>query len=86
MTRIEQARRKLGTVRYAIGIGSAVALAVFAAAARASHPATHHATQPGVSVAADDSSSDGYGYFGDDSTSNIGPSGGAVPQLQSGAS
>jgi hypothetical protein len=85
MTRIEQARRRVATVRYAIAIGAAVALATFAAAARASHPATHHAAQPAATASESDDQS-GRGFFGDGSDSNIGPSGSAVPQVQSGAS
>jgi hypothetical protein len=83
MTRIEEARRRVTTVRYAIGIGAAVAFAAFAAAARVSHPATH-AAQPAAAMQSEDDQ-DGGGFFGDDS-SNIGPSGSAAPQVQSGAS
>jgi hypothetical protein len=85
MTRIEDARRKVRTARYALGIGAAVALTAFAAAARASHPGTHHAAQPAAAAASRDDQ-DQSGFFGDDSFSNIGPSGSAVPQVQSGAS
>ncbi|HEU5372205.1 MAG TPA: hypothetical protein VFU51_07435 [Gaiellaceae bacterium] len=84
MTRIEEARRKLTSVRYALGIGAAIALAAFAAAARVSHPATHHATQPAAAASEDDQ--DQGDFFGDGSFSNIGPSGSAAPQVQSGAS
>jgi hypothetical protein len=84
MTRIEQARRRVATTRYALGIGAAVALAAFAAAARAAHPGSHHATQP-AAAAVSELDQDG-GFFGDDSSSTIGPSGSAAPQLRSGAS
>jgi hypothetical protein len=84
MTRIEEARRRVTTVRYAIGIGAAVAFAAFAAAARVSHPATH-AAQPAAATQSEDDQ-DGGGFFGDDSFSNNGPSGSAAPQVQSGAS
>jgi len=63
MTRIEQARRRVATTRYALGIGAAVALA----------------------AAVSELDQDG-GFFGDDSSSTIGPSGSAAPQLRSGAS
>jgi hypothetical protein len=92
MTRIEQARRRLTVTRYALGIGAAAALAAFAAAARASHPATHGVRSAGTSVTRSQSSqgSDDSYFFGDDdysgSYSNIGPSGSAAPQVQSGAS
>jgi len=63
MTRIEQARRRVATTRYALGIGAAVALAA------------------AVSELDQDS-----GFFGDGSSSTIGPSGSAAPQLRSVAS
>jgi len=98
MTRMEQARQRVRTTRYAIGISAAAALAAFAAAARYSHPGTHHATAvSGTAGAAtaqptygDDDGTD-YGdsfFYGDDSQSStgIGPSGSATPQIQSGAS
>jgi hypothetical protein len=84
MTRIEQARRRVAAVRYAVGIGAAVALAAFAAAAGASHPGTHHAAQPAATASESDDRSGG--FFGDGSYSSIGPSGSAAPQVQSGAS
>lgn len=91
MTRIEQARRRVTIARYAIGITAAAALAGFAAVARATHPGTaQRVTSARTTVSTtssyDDSSSS---FFGDDdagSSSNIGPSGGAQPQVQSGAS
>ena len=88
MTRIEQARRRVTLTRYAIGIGSAVALAAFAAVARASHPGTHSAASVRPTATRTSSYEDST-FFGDDdsdSYSNIGPSGSAAPQVQSGAS
>jgi hypothetical protein len=89
MSRIERARRRVTLARYAIGITAAVALGGFAAVARVTHPGT----APRVATArtitssstSDDSSSS---FFGQDdgSYSNIGPSGSAQPQVQSGAS
>jgi hypothetical protein len=91
MTRIERARRRVTVARYAIGITAAAALAGFAAVARATHPGTaQRVTSARTTVTTtsgyDDSSSTFFG--GDDagSTSNIGPSGSAQPQVQSGAS
>jgi hypothetical protein len=84
MTRIEEARRRVTTVRYALGIGAAVALAAFAAAARISHPGSHQTGQPATAAA--ESEQDGGGFFGQGSFTNIGPSGSAAPQVQSGAS
>lgn len=91
MTRIERARRRVTVARYAIGITAAAALVGFAAVARATHPGTsQRVTSARTSVTTtssyDDSSSD---FFGDDdsgSSSNIGPSGSAQAQVQSGAS
>ena len=90
MTRIEKARRRVTFARYAIGITAVAALAGFAAVARAAHPGTaQRVTSARTSVTStssyDDSSSF---FFGDDSgsSSGIGPSGSAQPQVQSGAS
>ena len=91
MTRIEKARRRVTVARYAIGITAAAALAGFAAVARSTHPGTaQRVTAARTTVTStssyDDSSST---FFGDDdsgSYSNIGPSGSAQPQVQSGAS
>jgi hypothetical protein len=91
MTRIEKARRRVTIARYAIGISAAVALGGFAAVARISHPGTaQRLTTARTSVAATSSYDDsGSTFFGDDASgsySNIGPSGSAQPQVQSGAS
>jgi hypothetical protein len=86
MTRIEKARRRVTVARYAIGITAAAALAGFAAVARATHPGTaQRVTSARTSVTT--ASSNTY-FFDDDSgsSSNIGPAGGAQPQVQSGAS
>ena len=91
MTRIEKARRRVTLARYAIGITAAVALGGFAAVARVTHPGTASRvatarTTVSTTSTSDDSSS--Y-FFGDDDSgpsSNIGPSGSAQPQVQSGAS
>jgi hypothetical protein len=91
MTRIEKARRRVTVARYALGITAAVAFAGFAAVARSAHPgAAQRATTARTSVATASSSYDSSSssFFGDDSQSysNIGPSGSAQPQVQSGAS
>ena len=89
MTRIEQARRRVTVTRYAIGIGSAVAFAAFAAVARASHPGTAQRVTTARTTVTSTSSYDDSTFFGDDdsgSYSNIGPSGSAAPQVLSGAS
>lgn len=92
MTRVERARRKVRIAQTAIGIGAAAGLAVFAGLARSSHPATHHARSGSVSnqPAAQESNDDGdsffYGSDDDNGSSNVGPSGSAAPQVQSGGS
>jgi hypothetical protein len=90
MSRIEKARRRVTIARYAIGITAAVALAGFAAAARAAHPGTAQRVTSARTTVTTTSSYDDSGsyFFGDDSgsDSNIGPSGSAQPQVQSGAS
>jgi hypothetical protein len=85
MSRIEKARRRVTVARYVIGITAAGALAGFAAVARSTHPGTaQRVATARASVTTTSSSS----FFEDDSGSysNIGPSGSAQPQVQSGAS
>jgi hypothetical protein len=83
-SRIEQARRRLRVARVSIGATVAAGFLVFALAARASHPGTHHSQ---VSSAA--SSSDDVPTQGDDfsfGSGSISPSTGSTPTLQSGGS
>jgi len=90
MTRIEKARRRVTFARYAIGITAAVALGGFAAVARVTHPGTAPRVAAARTTVTSTSASDDSGsfFFGQDdgSYSNIGPSGSAQPQVQSGAS
>ena len=89
MTRIQQARRRVTIARYAIGISAAAALAGFAAVARVTHPGTaQRVTSARTSVTTASTYDDSSFFGGDDSgsSSNIGPSGSAQPQVQSGAS
>jgi hypothetical protein len=100
MTRIEKARRRVVLARYSIGVLAAAALGGFAAMARVTHPGTaHSAAGPSTPVAATSHDDvDVEGFWGDEDDddddsgafsntySNIGPSGGAQPQIQSGAS
>jgi hypothetical protein len=91
MSRIERARRKVRVAEAAIGIGAAAGLAVFAGLARSSHPGGHHARAGGTasrSSSATARSSEDTFFGGDDggSYSNLGPSGSAAPQVQSGGS
>jgi hypothetical protein len=86
MTRIEAARLRLRIARYVIGIGAAASLAAFAAAARVSHPATHHASSPQATSTQPATSDDGFFSGDDDSSASIGPSGSVAPQIQSGGS
>jgi len=90
MTRIERARRRVTLARYAIGITAAVALGGFAAVARVTHPGTAPRVAAARTTVTSTSASDDSGsfFFGQDdgSYSNIGPSGSAQPQVQSGAS
>jgi hypothetical protein len=88
---MERARQNVRIARYAIGIAAAAGLAAFAAVARASHPGTSHPSRASSTVSTADSSDDDGSFFGDDSSSsgfysNIGPSGSAAPQIQSGGS
>ena len=90
MSRIEKARRRVTFARYAIGITAAVALGGFAAVARVTHPGTAPRVAAARTTVTSTSASDDSGsfFFGQDdgSYSNIGPSGSAQPQVQSGAS
>jgi hypothetical protein len=90
MSRIEKARRRVTVARYAIGITAAAALAGFAAVARSTHPGTAPRAATARTAVTTTSSStydDSSSFFGDDyGSSNIGPSGSAQPQVQSGAS
>jgi len=89
MTRIEKARRRVTVARYAIGITAAAALAGFAAVARVTHPGTaQRVATARTTVTTTSTSDDNSTFFGDDSgsSSNIGPSGSAQAQVQSGAS
>jgi len=89
MSRIEKARRRVTLARYAIGITAAVALGGFAAVARVTHPGTApRVATARATVSTTSTSDDSSSFFGDDSGSysNIGPSGSAEPQVQSGAS
>jgi hypothetical protein len=91
MTRIEKARRRVTVARYAIGITAAAALAGFAAVARSTHPGTAQRVATARTTVTTTSSYDesDSSFFEDDdsgSYSNIGPSGSAQPQVQSGAS
>ena len=82
MSRVERARRNVRFARYAIAVTAGAALAVFVAAARNAHPATHHAAQTSAASATQDDSDSG-GFFGE---SSISPSYGSTPQVRSAAS
>jgi hypothetical protein len=88
LSRIGSARRNVRIARYAIGLTAAAGLAVFAAAARASHPGSHHSVRAGSAAASRSSQSESSteNFFGYDGSSSIGPSGSAGSQLQSGGS
>ena len=77
-SRIAKARRRVRAARYVIGALAVAGFAVFGAAARDAHPATHHAVQTAAESQSDDSFSFGSGSLGD--------SGSAVPQIQSSGS
>ena len=83
-SRIETARRRLRVARISIGATAAAGFLVFALAARASHPGTHHTQASSVS-AGDDAESQQSDDFGFGQGSISPPSGGAST-LQSGGS
>jgi hypothetical protein len=86
-SRLDAARRNVRVARYAIGIGAAVGLAAFAAAARVSHPGSSHVSpaRAATPASAEEAGDDGF-FSGDDGSYSIGPSGSASPQIQSGGS
>ncbi len=88
LSRIEAARRNARIARYAIGLTAAAGLAVFAAAARLSHPGSHPTVRAGQAASATSSATtqSSTGDFFGDGSSSIGPSGSAGSQLQSGGS
>lgn len=83
-SRIAKARRRVRAARYAIGALAVAGFAVFGAAARDAHPATHHSVQAAQDnqAAQDDQSSDSFSF----GTPSVGDSGSAVPQIRSSGS
>ena len=79
-SRIAKARRRVRAARYVIGAVAVAGFAVFGAAARDAHPATHHTVQASDASQSEDSFS-----FGTPSLGSSGGSGSA-PQVQSGGS
>jgi len=77
-SRIAEARRRVRVARYALGAAAVAGFAVFGAAARGAHPATHHSASTVESTDSEsDSSSFGFG------SGSLGGSGNAAPQIQS---
>ena len=85
MSRIEEARRKARIARNTVGVAAVAGFALFAGLARASHPGTHSTTAANTASASASAAQSG-SFFGGDSSSFLGPSGSAAPQIQSGAS
>ena len=83
-SRIAKARRRVRAARYAIGALAVAGFAVFGAAARDAHPATHHAVQATQDdqTAQDDQSNDSFSF----GSPSLGDSGSAAPQIQSSGS
>jgi hypothetical protein len=83
-SRIEKARRRLRVARVSIGATAAAGFLVFAVAARASHPGTHHTQVSSTASGTDDvqAQSDDFGF----GSGSIAPSTGSAPTLQSGGS
>jgi hypothetical protein len=83
-SRIEKARRRLRVARVSIGATAAAGFLVFAVAARASHPGTHHAQVSSAASSNDDAQvqSDDFSF----GSGSISPSTGGATTLQSGGS
>jgi hypothetical protein len=80
-SRIAEARRRVRLARYVLGAAAVAGFAVFGAAARGAHPATHQAASTAESSDSQTASSSfGFG------TASLGDSGNAAPQIQSGGS
>jgi hypothetical protein len=83
-SRIEKARRHLRVARVSIGATAAAGFLVFALAARASHPGTHHKQVSSAASSSDDvqAQSDDFSF----GSGSISPSTGGATTLQSGGS
>jgi hypothetical protein len=83
-SRIEKARRRLRVARVSIGATAAAGFLVFALAARASHPGTHHSQVSSAASSSDDAQAQSDDFsFG---SASISPSTGGATTLQSGGS
>lgn len=83
-SRIEKARRRLRVARVSIGATAAAGFLLFALAARASHPGTHHTQVSSAASTSDDvqAESDDFGF----GSGSISPATGSSTTLQSGGS
>ena len=83
-SRIEKARRRLRVARVSLGATAAAGFLVFALAARASHPGTHHSQASSAASSSDDvqAESDDFSF----GSGSISPSTGGATTLQSGGS
>jgi len=83
-SRIAKARHRVRAARYSIGALAVAGFAIFGAAARDAHPATHHAVQTAQDdqSAQQNQSGDSFSY----GNPSLGDSGSALPQIQSAGS
>ena len=83
-SRIAKARRRLRVARVSIGATAAAGFLVFALAARASHPGTHHTQVSSAGDSSDDvqAQSDDFSF----GSGSISPATGGSTTLQSGGS
>jgi len=84
-SRVRAARRRLRSVRYAIGIAAGIAFAGLALLARAAHPGSSHASSAQAAAPATAQQGDG-GFFAGGAGSSIAPAQSFVPQVRSGGS
>ena len=84
-SRITEARRRLRSTRYAVGVAAGIAFAGLALVARVAHPgASAHASTGGQTAAQASAATADDGFFG--SGGSFGSSQSAAPQLRTGGS
>ncbi len=86
-SRITEARRRLRSTRYAVGVTAGITFAGLALVARVAHPgASAHASTGGRASAQAGATEADSGFFLDDGGGSFGSSQSSTPQIRSGGS
>ena len=86
-SRITEARRRLRSTRYAVGVAAGITFAGLALVARVAHPgASAHASTSRQTTAPASATDSDDGYFFDDGGGSFGSSQSSTPQIRSGGS